>query len=185
MLPKDYLSRPYARRLTPDPSGGYVATIQEFPGLVAEGDTADEALQNLESAAAAWIETSLESGRAIPDPVELGGYSGKIALRIPRGLHKRTAEMASSEGSSLNQWLTTAIAHYLGGREATHRAVDMVFKNYTVSITTNNYIAAKIVRLSDVDTRQIVYSSVGALPGAFAPSSHYWASPTTLEDQNG
>ncbi len=32
MTSADYLSRPYARRLTPDESGGYVATIQEFPG---------------------------------------------------------------------------------------------------------------------------------------------------------
>jgi predicted RNase H-like HicB family nuclease len=117
MTSADYLSRPYARRLTPDESGGYVATIQEFPGLVAEGDSAQEALESLERAAASWIEASLETGRDIPEPIDFGGHSGKVALRIPRGLHKRAAEMALSEGSSLNQWLTGAIAHYLGSHE--------------------------------------------------------------------
>lgn len=191
MSPKDYLSRPYARRLVPDPSGGYVATIQEFPGLVAEGDSADEALQSLEVAAEDWIASCLETGRAIPEPVALGGYSGKIALRIPRGLHKRSVEMASSEGSSLNQWLTTAISHYLGGREATHRAVEMVFKNYQVSITTNNYIAAHVVRPDEgVETRQNIYGSFGApaltigSTGAL-PMAYYPYIANVLGDQDG
>jgi predicted RNase H-like HicB family nuclease len=120
MTSADYLSRPYARRLTPDESGGYVATIQEFPGLVAEGDTAEEALSNLESAAKSWIDACIETGRDIPEPIDFGGYSGKIALRIPRGLHKRAAEMALSEGASLNLWLTGAISHYLGGHDGLH-----------------------------------------------------------------
>ena len=162
----DYLSRPYARRLTPDPSGGYVATIQEFPGLVAEGDSADEALRNLESAAAAWIETSIESGRTIPDPVELGGYSGKIALRIPRGLHKRAAEMASAEGTSLNQWLSTAIAFYLGSVEGFEAAIDRVLLQIPVTKTASNHFSINING-----------------PNFFQPSSgiaHIWAySPMT------
>jgi antitoxin HicB len=123
MNARDYLKRPYARRLTPDEGGGYTATIQEFPGLVADGDTAEEAISNLESAAESWIEAVLESGQEIPEPVSFHGYSGKIALRIPRGLHKRAAEMASSEGTSLNQWLVTAISQYVGCKAAVRDAI--------------------------------------------------------------
>jgi predicted RNase H-like HicB family nuclease len=122
----EYLKQGYARRLTPSPEGGFTATIQEFPGLVAEGDTAEEAVRNLESAAHAWIDSVLQSGHEVPPPVDLGGYSGKIALRLPRGLHKRAAEMASTEGVSLNQWLVSSVAHYLGTREALQVAVDNV-----------------------------------------------------------
>jgi predicted RNase H-like HicB family nuclease len=122
----ELLSSGYARRLTPNPDGGYTASIQEFPGVVAEGATADEALQNLENAAHSWIEAVRSSGQRVPEPVDLGSYSGKVALRLPRGLHKRAAEMASSEGVSLNQWFVSAIGHYLGSRETLNAAVDQM-----------------------------------------------------------
>jgi antitoxin HicB len=111
---KTILSRPYARRLTPDESGGFVATIHEFPGCVSEGDNADEALRNLESAAASWIEAAQSLGQPIPDPIELGAFSGKVALRMSRKLHRLAVERAELENTSLNQLLVTAIAFYLG-----------------------------------------------------------------------
>ncbi|MDA8190657.1 MAG: toxin-antitoxin system HicB family antitoxin [Gammaproteobacteria bacterium] len=116
--PQEILKKPYARRLTPDESGGYVATIQEFPGCIAEGDSVDEAVRNLEAAAASWLEVAAKFEQPIPEPLDLHGYSGKVALRIPRGLHKQAAEMAASEGASLNQFLTSAIAHYVGSKAA-------------------------------------------------------------------
>lgn len=123
MKVNEYLCKPYARRLTPDESGGFVATIQEFPGCIAEGDTADEALHNVDRAAASWIEVALSLGQEIPEPLFYRGYSGKIALRIPRGLHKQAAEMADSEGVSLNQFLVSAIARYLGERGASNNLI--------------------------------------------------------------
>lgn len=110
------LSKPYARRLVPDETGGYVASIQEFPGCVAEGDTPDAAIQNLDKAAASWVQVALSNGYEIRDPVSFHGYSGKIALRIPRGLHKQVAELAELEESSINQLLVSAIAQYLGSK---------------------------------------------------------------------
>ncbi len=125
---REYLKKPYARRLTPDEAGGYVATIQEFQGCIAEGDSAQDALDNLEQAAASWIEAADDLGQEIPEPVALHGYSGKIALRVPRGLHKQAVEMASSEGTSLNQLLVTAIANYLGGRKVLKEMSDRLFR---------------------------------------------------------
>jgi len=114
----EVLSKAYARRLVPDETGGYVASIQEFPGCIAEGDTADEAIKNLDEATASWVEVALSNGYEIRDPVSFHGYSGKIALRIPRGLHKQVAELAELEDSSINQLLVTAIAQYLGSKHA-------------------------------------------------------------------
>lgn len=115
------LSKPYTRRLTPDPSGGFVATIQEFPGLVAEGDTADEAISNLDKAAAAWLEVAVSHGQPIRDPVDFDGCSGKIALRIPRGLHKQVAELAELEECSINTFLTMAISDYVSKIDVLHK----------------------------------------------------------------
>jgi predicted RNase H-like HicB family nuclease len=114
----EILSKPYARRLVPDETGGYVASIQEFPGCVAEGDTPQEAIQNLDKAAASWVEVALSNGYEIREPVSFYGFSGKIALRIPRGLHKQVAEIAELEDSSINQLLVTAIANYAGNKQA-------------------------------------------------------------------
>ena len=114
---KYLLQLPYTRRLRPDEEGGYVASILEFPGCVADGESAEEALHNLDETAEAWLEVAIANGQEIREPIDLGGASGKIALRIPRSLHKQVAEMAQMEGTSVNQLLVAAIAHYVGGKE--------------------------------------------------------------------
>jgi antitoxin HicB len=112
---RDYLKRPYARVLTPDEEyGGYTAEILEFAGCVTEGDTATEALENLETAAEAWIEAALNMGQEIPEPSDSQEYGGRIALRLPRSLHGRAIRMAEREGTSLNQFLVAAIAEQVG-----------------------------------------------------------------------
>lgn len=112
----EILSKEYARRLVPDETGGYVASIQEFPGCIAEGDNAEDAIKNLDKAAVAWVEVALSNGYEIREPTSFHGYSGKIALRIPRGLHKQVAEQAELEETSINQLLVAAISQYLGSK---------------------------------------------------------------------
>ncbi len=107
----------YIRRLVPDEAGGYTASIHEFPGCIAEGDTAEEALQNLEKAAASWIASAIETGYKVAEPLDFEGASGKIALRIPRHIHRLAAERAALEGTSLNQLISVALASYLGQQD--------------------------------------------------------------------
>ena len=146
MEAKKYLRKPYARRLTPDEDGGFTATIQEFPGCIADGDDAAMALKNLDRVAESWIEAALELGQTIPEPIELHGYSGKIALRLPRGLHKQAAELSASEGTSINQLLVTAIANYLGGRQAFRKlAEEFVQTNVGLRRVTNPKVVPNIV----------------------------------------
>jgi predicted RNase H-like HicB family nuclease len=111
------LARPYVRNLLPDGDGGYTVTVQEFPGCIAEGDTAEDALRNFDAAAASWIEAAVASGLAIAEPVEASVYSGRIALRIPGGLHQDVARLAESDECSINQLLSVAIAEYIGRRQ--------------------------------------------------------------------
>ncbi|MBV6322990.1 toxin-antitoxin system HicB family antitoxin [Duganella violaceipulchra] len=108
------LARPYVRRLLPDEAGGYTAYIHEFPGCVAEGETAGEALINLDSAAASWLAVSLAHGQPIAEPIRPFDFSGKVALRIPRSLHRDVAELAQLQGCSINQLLSVAISDYVG-----------------------------------------------------------------------
>ncbi len=113
--PEDYLKMPYARVLTPDDeTGTYTAEILEFPGCIAQGDTPEEAYSRLEGAAEGWIWAALNMGQEIPKPSDPHSYSGRIALRLPRGLHRRAAQMAERDGTSLNQFLVAAIAERVG-----------------------------------------------------------------------
>lgn len=115
---KDIMSKPYVRRLVPDESGGYVGSIFEFPGCFAEGDSTEEAMSNLNKAAESWIESALSTGYEIREPVSFDGCSGKIALRVPRSLHRQVAELAELEDTSINQLLVAAVASYVGTKKA-------------------------------------------------------------------
>ncbi|HQF40595.1 MAG TPA: type II toxin-antitoxin system HicB family antitoxin [Opitutaceae bacterium] len=46
----------------------FVAEAPELPGCMADGKTHGEALSNLETAMAEWIETASEMSGAIPQP---------------------------------------------------------------------------------------------------------------------
>ena len=46
----------------------YIAEVPELSGCMADGETAREALENVETVIAEWIETARELGRSIPVP---------------------------------------------------------------------------------------------------------------------
>lgn len=123
----------YMRRLTPDPSGGYTATIHELPGCIAEGDTADEALANLEEAAKGWIASARASGYSVQDPIDYDGASGRIALRVSRRLHRLAVERAALEGVGLNQLIGSALESYLGQQDGMQRVLDELSKMLTLN----------------------------------------------------
>lgn len=112
----EILKRPYARILTPDPDGRVTAEIMEFPGCVAYGNNNVEALARLEEVAVEWIDAALEQGQEIPEPMDNAEYSGRLGLRMTRGLHKRASICADREGVSLNQFINTCLAEAVGER---------------------------------------------------------------------
>ena len=67
----EILNRPYRWELIPwteQPNVGWSACIVEFPGCVAEGATASEAIDNLRHAAQDWVFCVLSSGQKVPEP---------------------------------------------------------------------------------------------------------------------
>lgn len=48
--------------------GGYIADIPDLDSCSAFGETPEEALAELESAKAAWLEVAREAGKPIPQP---------------------------------------------------------------------------------------------------------------------
>ena len=70
--PGEYLKRPYGRVVVPEPDGTFRAEIMEFPGCIATGDTAAEALASLENVAESWLEATIARGQHVPEPIENG-----------------------------------------------------------------------------------------------------------------
>jgi predicted RNase H-like HicB family nuclease len=131
----DLLKRPYSRIVIPEEDGSFRAEVLEFSGCFATGDTAGEALDSVEFAAADWITAALAQGQSIPDPVENTEFSGRLALRLPKSLHKKASFLAERDGVSLNQFIVICIAECAGERA---RRVSPV--SVTIS-TAMNFIA--------------------------------------------
>lgn len=113
----------YEVRLFPlaeEDGGGWAADVPELPGCFTDGDTPEDALENAEQAIEEWLEIAKEDGRPVPEPKKARDYlfSGKFTLRIPKSLHRRLAEKAEANGVSLNQYVSTLLAHNHGFESA-------------------------------------------------------------------
>jgi len=89
----------------------YLARCLEFPSLLAHGGSPEEAaLAELRSVVAVVVNDMEEAGESIPVPLGSKVYSGKLALRLPKDLHRGAAIRAAEEGVSLNQYLISKLA---------------------------------------------------------------------------
>lgn len=55
--------------------GCYIAVVPELPGCMADGETQEEALKNVNKVISEWIETARQLGREIPEPREKNVYA--------------------------------------------------------------------------------------------------------------
>src|SRR5579872_6897475 len=98
------------RPLTKEEGGGYLVECPDLPGCMADGETVEEALSEVESAMKSWIETAKNFGDSIPEPGISTKYSGQWRLRIPKSLHAALTLRAKLEGVSLNMLAATFLA---------------------------------------------------------------------------
>ncbi len=107
MRVEEYMKLPYHYMVNPvsDESGDYFyASVLELEGCQSTGDSFQEAYDSLREAMQGWIQTKLENGFSVPEPITEEDYSGKFVLRLPKSLHFRLAIEAKNEGVSLNQY---------------------------------------------------------------------------------
>lgn len=110
MVEKDlkyYMELPYkfiVQHVKEENDDYYFSKVLELDGCQSDGATREEALDNLKEAMEGWIETKLEFGDPIPEPIPESNCSGKFVIRIPKSLHQRLRFEAELEGVSLNQY---------------------------------------------------------------------------------
>lgn len=115
---EEYLAARYVVELVEDESGGFVARVPDLPGCVTQGDTREEAVELIEDAKQAWLESAWEHGDEIPLPSSARQYSGRLNLRMPKSLHRKLDEQARREGVSLNQHLVSVLQERSTKRES-------------------------------------------------------------------
>jgi predicted RNase H-like HicB family nuclease len=101
----------------------------DFPGCFSAGDTLDEAMENAEEAAAAWIDATLDSGGAIPrassldvlrnnpdfagwtfgvitlDPALFDDTIERVNITLPRRVLKRLDALAQAAGANRSAFI--------------------------------------------------------------------------------
>jgi predicted RNase H-like HicB family nuclease len=101
-----------------DEDEAFVALCPEFPGLSAFGESAAEALEQIQVAVDLALETHRAEGWPLPEVQAVSQYSGQFRLRVPRSLHAELATRAEAEGVSLNALVVSYIARGLGSASA-------------------------------------------------------------------
>ena len=83
----------------------FSAEIKELPGLKVFCGSFEEAYEEIELAKEDWIIANIELGRNIQEPINeySENLSGRITLRLPKGLHGRIKARSVKDGVSLNQ----------------------------------------------------------------------------------
>ncbi|MFI4948004.1 MAG: type II toxin-antitoxin system HicB family antitoxin [Alphaproteobacteria bacterium] len=63
-----YRYRIVLRPLAVADGGGWAAEVPELPGCMSDGDTPQQAVENIMDAIGCWIEAAEEDSRPIPEP---------------------------------------------------------------------------------------------------------------------
>ena len=106
------------RPLAAEDGGGFLIEFPDVAGVMSDGETPEEAIQNGRDALKAALLTLKEFGDPIPEPGSFGSASGQWRQRVPKTLHARLVERAKQEGVSLNTLVTSMIAEGLGQRQS-------------------------------------------------------------------
>ncbi len=75
--------------------GGFLATVPDLPGCVADGETVDAAIAEAHDAFKAWAAAEQQDRGALPAPKT---YSGQLVQRIP--IYRRGVTLAACGAAS-------------------------------------------------------------------------------------
>ncbi|MFC0188246.1 toxin-antitoxin system HicB family antitoxin [Fictibacillus aquaticus] len=121
--------------LSEEDGGGWLASHPDLNGCIADGESPEEAINNLKDAKTIWLMTAIKRGIEIPVPKHtVEEYSGKFTLRLPKSLHRELAETSREEGISLNQYLLSVISQRFSQKNLLNEVQKMISNNVNNSI---------------------------------------------------
>ena len=88
--------------LTPQSEGGYLVTCKELPELLSQGDSIDEALENVIDAFSATRELYEDFGRSLPDSIQI--IDKDTLYKVPQPRFETMAPDLPFDGNSSSYW---------------------------------------------------------------------------------
>ncbi len=124
----------------------YVGRVAEFPNISAFEETFEaahalvlDAVQTLKK-----IADEAQADFPHPYPTQSDEFSGRVTLRLSKSLHAKVSRIAAQDDVSVNQFLVTAIASYVGEADGISRVVsaavaliEHVVSNAMTTVVTN------------------------------------------------
>lgn len=96
----------------------WFARLPELWGVMSDGKSPEEAVQKVQELKREMIHIAYEQEREIPEPRVEPEYSGRFLLRVPRSLHKRLADEAEREETSINRLAIQLLSSSLERRDS-------------------------------------------------------------------
>ena len=90
--------------------GHYLAQIEELPGCLADGETAEEAFANLMQIAHEWIEVAKEEDRDIPKPVSIEAFFREFQKRAQANAEATTKQISQVVAAAAQKAVSKAWA---------------------------------------------------------------------------
>lgn len=81
----------------------FLAIVDELPGCVADGQTHQEALDNLSVVIDEWIEVAKEEGRPIPEPLTMEAFDQVLQASREQLRDSVRAEIKTAVSNALNE----------------------------------------------------------------------------------
>jgi predicted HicB family RNase H-like nuclease len=120
----------------------YVGRVAEFPNISAFEETF-EAARALVLDAIQTLKKIADEAQAVfphPYPMQSDEFSGRVTLRLSKSLHAKVSRIAAQEDISVNQFLVTAIASYVGETDGISKVVSEAanFLGHVISNAASN-----------------------------------------------
>lgn len=134
-----YLSLQYdikLQQISAEDGGGWLARIDELEGCIADGESPDEAVKNIEDAKKDWIQFCIDKGMYIPEPEinEIEDFSGKFTLRVSKKIHSQLTKEAEAEGISVNNLVNNFIVMGLQNTSIKNELSNLIAENIKPNI---------------------------------------------------
>jgi antitoxin HicB len=110
------------RPLSVDDGGGWIALVPDLPGCMSDGETAFEALKNVEGAVEEWKLAARELGRLVPRPD--ASLESSFEQEVPQHIRKQAEAYARQMSMGGGGTVDPSIVHAIiaeWARVAVHR----------------------------------------------------------------
>jgi len=110
------------RPLAAEDGGGWIALVPDLPGCMSDGESADEALRNVEDAIEEWKDAAARLGRPVPRPDD--SLDRSFEMDVPEHIRQQAEAFARSIHGGSGAKADPALVHAIVSewlRQAVHQ----------------------------------------------------------------